>query len=115
MILPTVGKNICPHFKHARKGAENVRRFGQTLRLAAAEDNSSLPSDEEKEAIPEGYQLPEVWEAPSPEKMGGRFGAMNLPTAGARSEEDLPRGKHELQLYSLATPNGQKVILLIDT
>ena len=57
--------------------------------------------------LPEGYKVPEIWEAPTnPE---GTMGAMNQPTAGARSVEELPRGKHDLQLYSLGTPNGVKV------
>jgi len=42
------------------------------------------------------------------------MGGMNQPTAGKRSEQKLPRGKHDLQLYSLATPNGQKVTILLE-
>ena len=37
------------------------------------------------------YQLPEVWEAPS--QMGGAWGGLNQPTAGARFEQDLPKGE----------------------
>jgi len=44
----------------------------------------------------------------------GIFKGINRPTAGARSERDLPVGKHPLQLYSLATPNGQKVTLALE-
>eukprot|EP00425_Heterocapsa_triquetra_P043452 CAMPEP_0195078786 /NCGR_PEP_ID=MMETSP0448-20130528/20888_1 /TAXON_ID=66468 /ORGANISM="Heterocapsa triquestra, Strain CCMP 448" /LENGTH=147 /DNA_ID=CAMNT_0040111549 /DNA_START=12 /DNA_END=452 /DNA_ORIENTATION=- len=39
---------------------------------------------------------------------------MNRPTAGARSEEKLPVGAHKLQLYSLGTPNGAKVTMLLE-
>ena len=39
---------------------------------------------------------------------------MNRPTAGKRSEKELPVGEHELQLYSLGTPNGQKVTILLE-
>lgn len=39
---------------------------------------------------------------------------MNQPTAGARSTEELPLGKHDIQLYSLATPNGKKVTILLE-
>ena len=46
--------------------------------------------------------------------MGGKFGGINRPTAGAREERDLPRGKHPLQLYSLGTPNGQKITILLE-
>lgn len=42
------------------------------------------------------------------------MGAMNRPTAGARFEKALPRGKHPLQLHSLGTPNGQKVTILLE-
>ena len=61
-------------------------------------------------ALPEGYKVPDVWVEPKDE-VGGVTNQMNRPTAGARTEEELPRGKHELQLYSLGTPNGMKVCL----
>ena len=61
----------------------------------------------DKPSLPEGYKVPEIWEVPASAE--GPFAAMNRPTAGARSEEELPRGKHDLQLYSLGTPNGVKV------
>merc|ERR1719329_1805620 len=46
--------------------------------------------------------------------MGGPQSQMNQPTAGARSEEALPKGEHPIQLYSLGTPNGQKVSILLE-
>jgi hypothetical protein len=58
-------------------------------------------------SLPDSYQVPEVWE--EPQSLGGTFGSINRPTAGSRSEEDLPRGKHDLQIYTLGTPNGMKV------
>ena len=45
---------------------------------------------------------------------GGRFAAINRPIAGATHEKDLPIGKHPLQLYSLGTPNGVKVTVLLE-
>lgn len=45
---------------------------------------------------------------------GGKFAEINRPTAGAREEKTLPRGKHPLQLYSLATPNGVKVTVMLE-
>ena len=42
------------------------------------------------------------------------MGGMNRPTAGKRFESELPRGEHDLQLYSLGTPNGQKVTILLE-
>jgi GST-like protein len=45
---------------------------------------------------------------------GGKFSKINRPIAGATHEKELPRGKHPLQLYSLATPNGVKVTVLLE-
>ena len=45
---------------------------------------------------------------------GGTFASINRPIAGATHEKTLPVGKHPLQLYSLATPNGQKVTILLE-
>ena len=58
------------------------------------------------------YVPPKVW---TPNKAnGGQFASINASTAGARFERELPVGKHPLQLYSLATPNGQKVTILLE-
>ena len=45
---------------------------------------------------------------------GGRFANINRPTAGKTHDKDLPIGKHPLQLYSLATPNGVKATILLE-
>ena len=58
------------------------------------------------------YAPPKVWTY-NPE-FGGRFAAMNRPTAGARHDAELPVGKHPLQLYSLGTPNGVKVTVMLE-
>lgn len=63
-------------------------------------------------ALPVGYKVPEVWKMPASSE--GPFASMNQPTAGARSQEELPRGKHDIQLYSLGTPNGNKVTILLE-
>lgn len=57
------------------------------------------------------YQPPRVWE---PKPALGRFAAINRPVAGATHEAELPIGEHPLQLYSLGTPNGQKVTILLE-
>ena len=70
--------------------------------------------DEKKNEIltfPEGYEVPKQW---VPKTMDGTMGKMNKPTAGKRFESELPRGEHGLQLYSLGTPNGQKVTILLE-
>ncbi len=58
------------------------------------------------------YVPPKVW---TWEKgNGGRFANINRPIAGATSDKELPVGKHPIQLYSLATPNGVKVTVMLE-
>lgn len=65
-----------------------------------------------KPSIPSTYSVSQVWSPPSAD--GQPFGGMNRPTAFPRSEKALPKGEHPLQLYSLGTPNGQKVSILLE-
>ena len=58
------------------------------------------------------YTLPTVWKWDAQD--GGEFSNINRPIAGATSEKALPVGKHPLQLYSLATPNGVKVTVMLE-
>jgi len=58
------------------------------------------------------YMPPRVWTWDK--ESGGKFASTNRPIAGATHDKDLPRGKHPFQLYSLATPNGQKVTMLFE-
>ncbi len=58
------------------------------------------------------YTPPNVWQWNK--ENGGRFANINRPIAGSMHEKELPVGKHPLQLYSLATPNGQKVTILLE-
>ena len=58
------------------------------------------------------YTPPAIWTWES--ESGGRFAKLNRPIAGATHEADLPRGAHPFQLYSLGTPNGQKVTILFE-
>ena len=58
------------------------------------------------------YVPPKVWTWTKPS--GGRFANINRPVAGPTHEKDLPVGRHPLQLYSLATPNGQKVTIMLE-
>lgn len=58
------------------------------------------------------YTPPTIWTWDQPS--GGKFASINRPIAGATHDKDLPVGKHPLQLYSLATPNGQKVTILLE-
>ena len=59
-----------------------------------------------------GYTPPKVWTWVK--GSGGRFANINRPIAGPTHEKDLPVGKHPLQLYSLATPNGVKVTVMLE-
>jgi GSH-dependent disulfide-bond oxidoreductase len=60
------------------------------------------------------YQPPKVWKWEQGDGKGAAFANINRPIAGATHEAALPRGKHPLQLHSLATPNGQKVTILLE-
>ena len=58
------------------------------------------------------YQPPKVWTWDA--ESGVRFAGINRPVSGATHEKDLPVGEHPLQLYSLGTPNGVKVTLMLE-
>src|SRR3954463_5816718 len=58
------------------------------------------------------YVPPRVWTWEQPS--GGQFASINRPIAGPTHDKVLPVGKHPFQLYSLATPNGQKVSILLE-
>ena len=60
----------------------------------------------------ETYTPPKVWKWDK--ESGGRFASINRPIAGATHKKELPVGKHPLQLYSLGTPNGVKVTVLLE-
>lgn len=61
---------------------------------------------------PTDYTPPKVWTFDSAN--GGQFANINRPVAGATHDKELPVGKHPLQLYSLATPNGVKVTVMLE-
>jgi len=58
------------------------------------------------------YTPPTVWSWNK--GAGGRFANINRPIAGSTHDKDLPVGRHPLQLYSLATPNGVKVTVMLE-
>ena len=58
------------------------------------------------------YTPPAVWQWDK--ESGGKFASINRPIAGATHDKELPVGKHPLQLYSLATPNGVKVTVMLE-
>jgi GST-like protein len=69
-------------------------------------------TDAAEHVPPTEYVPPKVWAWNK--ESGGRFANINRPIAGPTSEEVLPVGAHPFQLYSLATPNGQKVTIMFE-
>ncbi len=69
-------------------------------------DQEPLPNQ------PADYSPPKVWTWDRPS--GGQFASINRPIAGATHDAELPLGEHPLQLYSLGTPNGVKVTILLE-
>src|SRR5580700_12040346 len=65
-----------------------------------------------KMTVPSEYTPPKTWAWNKPS--GGKFASINRPIAGATHEKELPVGRHPFQLYSLATPNGQKVTIMFE-
>ncbi len=60
----------------------------------------------------EPYTPPKIWAWK--QGHGGQFANINRPVAGATHEKELPVGRHPLQLYSLGTPNGVKVTIMLE-
>ena len=58
------------------------------------------------------YEPPKVWTWNK--DSGGRFASINRPIAGPTHDKELPVGRHPMQLYSLATPNGVKVTVMLE-
>ena len=71
-----------------------------------AEAPDTLPNQ------PADYVVPKVWTFEAGN--GGAFANINRPTSGATHEKELPVGEHPIQLYSLGTPNGVKVTILLE-
>ncbi len=61
---------------------------------------------------PPGYVPPSVWTWDS--ESGGRWASINRPVSGATHQKELPVGEHPIQLYSLGTPNGVKVTIMLE-
>ncbi len=71
-----------------------------------------MTADDSSNNFPAGYVPPAVWTWDQPS--GGRFASINRPVSGATHQQEMPRGRHDLQLYSLATPNGVKVTICLE-
>lgn len=82
--------------------------------VSKKKDKKSDKKDKErkKKKNADVYTPPKVWTWDS--ESGGKWSKINRPISGATHDAALPVGKHPLQLYSLATPNGQKVTILLE-
>ena len=58
------------------------------------------------------YTPPKIWTWDA--ESGGKFANINRPISGSTHDKPLPKGKHPLQLHSLATPNGVKVTVMLE-
>src|SRR5690606_42120283 len=83
-----------------------VRSIGSERPTNDQPGESKGMSEQDEYAPPRGW----TWDKAS----GGRFANINRPVAGPTHEKELPVGRHPLQLYSLATPNGGKVTVMIE-
>jgi hypothetical protein len=97
---PTLETFLCGRY------VDRFERRGKEWRVAAR----TVVYDWLEERQP--YIPPKVWTPP--ESSGGRFANINRPVAGPTHEKALPVGKHPLQLYSLGTPNGVKVTVMLE-
>jgi GST-like protein len=91
-----------PGLAEARAGLSNARRSKAERTLLQEMGMSDTPE----------YTPPKVWTWNKPN--GGQFASINRPISGPTHDKELPIGRHPLQLYSLATPNGQKVTILLE-
>ena len=92
-------------------------RHGKVYTDATYPIHSTNPSSDTRELnmtdTPQ-YTPPEVWVWEKGDSPNWRYGNTNRPIAGSTHEKELPRGKHPLQLYSLGTPNGVKVTIMLE-
>jgi GST-like protein len=72
----------------------------------------SSDSFDDNKNVDQNYEPPKVWKWES--ENGGKFASTNRPIAGSTHDKKLPAGQHSLQLHSLATPNGQKVTIMLE-
>lgn len=89
-------------FRRLRVTAAHIAHADVSCRLASGACSGEAGA---------AYVPPRVWKNDAEEN---RFSGINRPTAGARTEQPLPEGRHPFQLHSLGTPNGQKVSILLE-
>jgi GST-like protein len=82
------------------------------IKIGSLMSNPNQESNTSAHSQPSSYTPPKVWT--QDKDNGGKFASTNRPTAGTRHEQTLPVGAAPLQLYSLNTPNGVKVNILLE-
>jgi len=92
------------------KHANRLSEF--TISLTDEDQSMTEETMDPANNMPPGYEPAKVWSWDK--ESGGRFASINRPIAGATHEKELPVGEHPLQLYSLGTPNGVKVTILLE-
>jgi glutathione S-transferase len=104
LVLPT---NTLDSIQRIRAGA--ARSLSSTT---DTDDNDNTTIMSESKTPPDEYVPPKVWihDAAS----GGKWAKINRPESGALHQKELPVGKHPLQLYSWATPNGIKATIMLE-
>jgi GST-like protein len=75
-------------------------------------EETAMSSNDPAQNLPAGYVPPATWTWDQPS--GGAFASINRPVSGATHEAELPVGAHPLQLYSMGTPNGVKVTIMLE-
>ena len=93
-------------------GKHSNRLSEFTISLTDEDQSMTEETMDPANNMPPGYEPAKVWSWDK--ESGGRFASINRPIAGATHEKELPVGEHPLQLYSLGTPNGVKVTILLE-
>jgi GST-like protein len=111
------GSSALPAGPQCRNGIVSIGGRDWPSRRTCPISGTSLPANDpppcqESRMSVSDYTPPKVWTWNK--ASGGRFANINRPIAGPTHEKDLPVGKHPLQLYSLGTPNGVKVTVMLE-
>ena len=101
-----------PLKRRGTRPRSSAQACGLTLDEPTISSLMSPQHEESRMTSETDYQPPKVWTWNT--ESGGTWASINRPIAGPTHEEELPVGDHPLQLYSLGTPNGQKVTILLE-
>ena len=112
-ILGSSYASRIPSESAARQAPFDFAPFEYTVGFRIKKDATMTDeAPDPQKNMPPGYEPAKVWSWDK--ESGGRFASINRPIAGATHDKELPVGEHPLQLYSLGTPNGVKVTILLE-